>query len=131
MQEEIKNRINVGNGCYHSVQSLLSFHLLSMNVKVKIYKTIILQVVWYGYETWSFTLRENHRLRVFEKRVLRRIFRPKKYQVTGEWRSNEEIHILYSFSIIFRQIKPRRMRWAVHVARTGGERNVYKVLVGK
>jgi hypothetical protein len=91
-----------------------------MNAKVKVYKTIILQVVWYGCETWSFTLMENHRLRVFEKRVLRRIFGPMKYQETGECWSNEEIHILYSFPLIIRQIKPIRMRWAVHMARIGG-----------
>jgi hypothetical protein len=74
MNEEIKNRINSGNACYHSVQSLLSFRLLSRNVKVKIYKTIILPVVLYGCETWSLILRENHTLRVYENKVLRRIF---------------------------------------------------------
>jgi hypothetical protein len=63
MQEEIKSRLNSGNACYHSVQSLLSSRLLSRNVKVKIYKTIILPVVLYEYETWSLTLREKHRLR--------------------------------------------------------------------
>jgi hypothetical protein len=75
MQEEIKSRLNSGNDwCYHSVQSLLSSRLLSMNVKVKIYKTIILPVVLYGCESWPLTLREEHRLRVFENMVLRRIF---------------------------------------------------------
>jgi hypothetical protein len=74
MNEEIKNRINSGNACYHSVQSLLSFRLLSRNAKVKIYKTIILPVVLYGCETWSLILREKHTLRVYENRVLRRIF---------------------------------------------------------
>jgi hypothetical protein len=69
MHEEIKSRINSGNACYHSVQSLLSSRLLSRDVKVKIYKTIILLVVLYGCETWSLTLREEHRLRVFENRV--------------------------------------------------------------
>jgi hypothetical protein len=76
MQEEIKSRLNSGNACYHSVQSLLSSCLLSRNVKVKIYKTLILPVVLYGCET-SLTLREEHRLRVFENRVLRKIFGPK------------------------------------------------------
>jgi hypothetical protein len=76
MQEEIKSRLNSGNACYHSVQSLLSSRLLSINVKVKIYKTIILPVVLYGCETWSLTLRENHILKVFDNRVLRRIFGP-------------------------------------------------------
>jgi hypothetical protein len=74
MNEEIKSRINSGNVCYHSVQSLLSSRLLSRNVKVKIYKTIILPDVFYGCETWSLTLSEEHKLRVFENRVLRRIF---------------------------------------------------------
>jgi hypothetical protein len=76
--EEItsKSRLNSGNACYHSVQSLLSSRLLSRNVKVKIYKTVILPVVLYGCETWSLTLREEHRLRVFENRVQRRIFGP-------------------------------------------------------
>jgi hypothetical protein len=70
MQEEIKSRLNSGNACYHSVQSLLSSRLLSRNVKVKIYKTTILTVVLYGCEIWSFTLRDVHRLRVSENRVL-------------------------------------------------------------
>jgi hypothetical protein len=74
MHEAVKSRLNCGNACYHLVQCLLSFHLLSRNVKVKIYKTTILPVLLYGCETWSLTLREDHRLRVFEKRVLRRIF---------------------------------------------------------
>jgi hypothetical protein len=65
MQEEIKSRLNSGNACFHSVQCPFSSHLLSRNVKVKIYKTIILPVVFYGCETWSLTLREEHRLRVF------------------------------------------------------------------
>jgi hypothetical protein len=133
MQEEIKSRLNSGNACYHSAQSLLSSRLLSRNVKVKIYKIIILSVVLYGSETWSLTLREENVLRVFENRVLKRIFGPKKDEVTGEWRKvhSEELHILYSFPNIIRQIKSRRMRWAEHVARMGEERNVYRVLMGK
>jgi hypothetical protein len=126
MQEE---ELNSGNACYHSVQSILSSRLLSRNVKVKIYKTIILPVVLYGCETWSVALREEHRLRVFENRIVRRIFGPKRNEVTGEWRKlhNEELHILYSSPNIIRQIKLRRMRWAGHVARMGEERNVYRV----
>jgi hypothetical protein len=102
---------------------VLSFRLLSRKVKVKIYKTIILPVVLYGCETWSLTLREWHRLRVFENRVLRRIFGPEKDEATGEWRKlhSEELHILYSSQNIIRQIKSRRMRWAGHVARVGEE----------
>ena len=111
-----------GNACYHSVQNLLSFSLLSKNLKIKIYRTIILPVVLYGCETWSLTLREKRRLRVFENRVLRRIFGPKRDKVTGEWRKlhNEELNILYSLPNIVRVIKSRRMRWAGHVARIGG-----------
>jgi hypothetical protein len=78
--------LNSGNACYCSVQSLLSSRLLSRNLKVKIYKTIILPLVLYGCETWSLTLREEHRLRVFENRVLRRIFGPKRDEVMGERR---------------------------------------------
>jgi hypothetical protein len=84
--EEIKSRLNSGNACYHSDQSYLSSRLLSRNVKVKIDKTIILPVVLYGCETWSLTLSEEHRLWVFENRVLRKIFGPKRDDVTGEWR---------------------------------------------
>jgi hypothetical protein len=102
MQEEIKSRLNSGNACYHSVQSLLSSCLLSRNIKVKKYKTIILPVVLYGCETWSLTLREENRLRVFENRVLRKIFGPKRDEVTGKWRKlhSEELHILYSSAIL-------------------------------
>jgi hypothetical protein len=94
---EINSRLNSGNACYLSVKSLWSSRLLSRNVKVKIYKTIILPVVLYGCETSSLTLREVHRLRVFENRVLRRIFGPKRNEVTGEWGKlhNEELHNLY------------------------------------
>jgi hypothetical protein len=84
INEEIKSRLNSENACYHLVKNLLSFHLLSRNVKVKIYKTIILQAVLYGCETWSLSLREEHRLSVFENMVLRRIFRLKMDEVTGE-----------------------------------------------
>ena len=86
IQEEIKSRLKLGNACYYSVQNLLSSILLSKNLKIKIYRTIILPVVLYGCETWSLTLREEHRLRVFENRVLRRIFGPKRDAVTGELR---------------------------------------------
>jgi hypothetical protein len=84
MNEEIKSRLNLGNACYHSVQSLLSSCLLSRNVNVEIYKTIILPVVLYGCETLSLILREEHRLRVFENKVLRRIFGTKRDEVIGE-----------------------------------------------
>jgi len=86
IQKDIKSRLKSGNACYHSVQHLLSSSFLSINVKNIIYRTIILPVVLYGCETWSLTLREKRRLRVFENRVLRRIFGPKRDEVTGEWR---------------------------------------------
>jgi hypothetical protein len=113
--------------------SLLPSRLLSRNVKVKIYKTIILPVVLYGCETWSLMIREEHRLRVLENRVLRRIFGPKRDEVTGEWRKlhNVELHNLYSSPDIIRQVKSRRMRWAGHVARMGEDRKVNKILVGR
>jgi hypothetical protein len=87
-------------------------------------------VVLYGCGTWSLTLREEHRLRVFENRVLRRIFGQKRDEVTGEWRKlhNEELRDLYSSPSIIRIIKSRRMRWAGHVARMGDKRNAYRLL---
>jgi hypothetical protein len=103
------------------------------NIKIKIYKTIILFVVLYGCDTWSLTLREEHRLRVFENRVLRRIFGPKRDEVTGDWRKlhNEQLRNLYSSPNIIRMIKSRWMRLAGHVARMGEKRNAYRILVGK
>jgi hypothetical protein len=90
------------------------------NLKIKLYKTVIFPVVLYGYETWSLTLREEHRLRVSENRVLRKIFGPKREE-DGSWRKlhNDELHSLYSSSNIVRVIKSRRMRWAGHVACMG------------
>jgi len=131
--EEINSRLSSGNGCYHSVQNLLSSRLLSKNLKIKIYRTIILPVVLYGCETWSFTLREERNLRLFENMVLRRIFKPRRDEVTGEWRRlhKEELNDLYSSPNIVWVIKSRGMRWAGHVARMGEERGVYRVLVGK
>jgi hypothetical protein len=107
--------------------------LLSRKVKVKIYRTIILPFVLYGCETWSLTLREEHRLRVFKNRVLKRIFRPKRDEVMREWRKfhHGELHNFYSSSNIIRQIKSRRMRKARHVASMGEKRKVHRVLVGK
>ena len=92
-----------------------------------IYRTLILPVVLYGCETWSLTLREERELRVFEKRVLRRIFGPRRDEVTGEWRRlhNEELNGLYSSPNIVRVIKSRRMRWVGHVARMGKERGMF------
>jgi len=83
LQEEIKSRLKSGNACYHLAQNLLSSSLLSKNLKIKVYGTLILPVVLYGYKSWFLTLREEHRLRVFENRVWRRIFGPKRDKVTG------------------------------------------------
>jgi hypothetical protein len=128
---EINSRLNSGNACYHYVQSLLSSSLLPGNVKVKLYKTIIVPVVLYGCETWSVTLGEEHRLRVFENRVLWGIFGPKGDEITGEWRKlhNGELDNLYSSPDIIRQTKSRRMRWMEQVKHMGEDRKVYRVLV--
>jgi hypothetical protein len=103
------------------------------NFKIKIYRNIILPVVVYGCETWSLTLREERRLRVFENRVLRRIFGPMWDEVTREWRKLhiDELNNLYCSPNIVRVIKSRRRRWAGHVARLRQGRGVYRALVGK
>ena len=110
IQKEIKSRLKLGNACYSSVQNLLSSSLISNNLKIKIYRTIILPFVLYGCETWSLTLREEHRLRMSENRVLRRIFGPKRDGVTGQWRKlhNEELNDLYSSPNIVQMIKSRK-----------------------
>jgi hypothetical protein len=101
-------------------------------LKIKIYRTVIFPVVLYGCETWSLTLREEHRLRVFENRVLRKIYGPKREE-DGSWRKfhNDELHNLYSSPNTVKVIKSRRMRWARHVARMGEGRGVYRILVGR
>jgi hypothetical protein len=110
IHEEIKIKLKSGNACCHSVQNLLSSTLLSKNINIKIYRTIILRVVLYGCETWSLTLREDRRLNVSEKRVLR-IFGGKRDEVTREWRKlhNEEFNDLYSSTNIIRVISSRKM----------------------
>jgi hypothetical protein len=124
----VYSRLNSGNACYSSLQNLLTSRLLSRNVKVKIHTTIILPVVLYGCETWLVTLREEHRLKVFENRLLRRIFGPKRDEVTGQWRKllSGKLHNLYSSPNIIKQIKSRRMRWAGHVVRMGEGRFVHR-----
>jgi len=110
-----------GNACYRSAQNLLYSSLVSKYLKIKIYRTIILPVVLYGCETWSLSLRGGRRLRVFENRVLRRIFGPKRDEVTKEWRKlhDEDLNDVYCSPNIFRMIKSRRMWWARHVAHMG------------
>jgi hypothetical protein len=105
---------------------------MSKNLKIKIYKTVILPVMLYGCETPSLTLRVEHKLEVFENRVLRRIFEPKREEDVS-WRKlhNDELHSLYSARNVVRMIKSRRMRWAGRVARMGKGRGVYRVLVGR
>jgi hypothetical protein len=104
-----------------------------MHLKIKIYRNIILPVVLCGCETLPLTLREECRLRVFENRVLRRVFDPKRDEVAGEWRKlhNEELNDLYSLPNIVRVVKSKRMRWTGHVARMGEESGVHRVSVGK
>jgi PAS domain-containing protein len=102
-----------------------------LSKKIKIYRIIILPVALHGCETWSLILREECRLRVFENRVLRRIFGSKRGEVTGEWRKllDEELNDLYSFPNIIRVIKLRRVRWVGHVVRMGERRGAYRVLM--
>ena len=114
--EEIKSRLRSGNAFYHSVQNLLSSRLLLKNLKIKIYRTIILPLVLYGCEAWSLTLRKERKQRVFDNMVLRRIFGPRRDEVTGEWRRfhNEELNDLFSSPNIVRAIKIEKneMGWA-------------------
>jgi hypothetical protein len=131
IQEEIKSRMNSGNVCYHSVLNLSS-SLLSKNLKIKIYRTTVLPLVLYGCETWSMTLRKEYRLRVFENRVLRRIFGPWRDEVPGQWRKlyNEELNDLYSSTSIVWVIKSR-MRWVGNVMHMEEKNGIYRILVGK
>ena len=117
IQEGIKSSLKLRNVCYYSVQNVLSSSLLYKELKIKIYRTIILPIVLYVRETWPLTLRDEHRLRVFENRVLR-VFGPKWDAVTGEWRKiqNEEFSDQYSSPNIVRVVKSRRMRLTGHMA---------------
>jgi hypothetical protein len=125
----MKMRLNSSNACHHSAQTFLSSRLLSKNVKIKIYRTIIFPVVLYGCKIWSLTLREEHRLRVFENRVLKRIFGPKRDEMTGDWRKlrKEELHNLYSSPNIIIMLKSMRMGCNTNEEK----RDTYIILVGK
>jgi hypothetical protein len=107
--------------------------MLSKNTKIRVYRSIVLPVVLYGCETWSLTLREEQKLRVFENRVLWRIFESKRDETTGKWRRlhNEELNDLYSPPNIIRVIKSRRIRWTGDVERMGEKRGAYRILVGR
>jgi hypothetical protein len=108
IHDEIKSRLNSGNACYHSIQDFC-LPVSCKKVKISICKAVILPVVLYGCETWSLTLREEHRLRVFESRVLRRIFGPKrKEDISRRKLHNDDLHSLYSSFNIVRVIKSRR-----------------------
>jgi hypothetical protein len=123
----MERRLNSGNAFYHSVQNLLSSRLLCKNIKIRIYRTIILPAVLCGCGIWSLTLMEKHRMR-----VLRRIFWQKRVEMTEGWRKlhNEKLHNLYSSSSTIRMIMSRRMKWAGYVARMG-EAECNTIWVGK
>jgi hypothetical protein len=101
IQEEVKRRLNSGNACCLSVQNLLSSGLLTKNIKMRIYKTIVLPVALYRCETWSLTLREEQRLRMFENRVLRRILGPKGVEVAGDGDCMMKSFIIYTLLQIY------------------------------
>jgi hypothetical protein len=122
IEEEMKRRLNSGNACCHSVQKLLSSRLLSTNVEIRIYRTIIFLVVLYGWETWSLILREEHRLRVFENRVEGR--NERRLEKTAY----DELHNLYSSPSVIRMREDEMGR----VYSTNGvKRNAYRISVGK
>jgi hypothetical protein len=118
IQVEIKSRLQSRNAYYHSVHNILSSNLLSKNIKIKTHRTIVLPVILCGCETWSLTMREERRLGVFENKVLRKTFGPKKDEVAGEWRilHNEGLNDHFPSPYTICGIKSR-MRWTGLVAR--------------
>ena len=118
IREEIKRRMNLGNACYYSLEKILPSRLT--------YKTIILPVVLDGCETWSLILTEEHKLRVFQNKILREIFGVKRNEITGERSKlhNYELYALYSSPNIIRNLESIRLRWAGQVGRMGQSRNV-------
>ena len=131
IQEEIKCVYKKGNSCYYSVQTFLSSRLLSKNLKIKIYKIIILPVVLYGCKTWSPALREESRLRIFENRILRRIFQTKEWKLGVEKAPKWGTIFLYGSPNVVTVIKSIRLRWAGHVARMEESRSAFKILTRK
>jgi hypothetical protein len=133
MHEEIKSRLNLRECFLPFGSESFFFQPAVEESNVKVHKTIILPVVVYVCKTWSLTLTEEHRLGVFENRMLRRIFGPKRDEVMEEWRKllNGELHNLYSSPNIIRQFKSKKMRWPEHVASMGEGRKVYRALVGR
>ena len=132
-REEIQRRINMGKVCCYSLEKILSSRLLSRKLKDNTYKTITLPVVLCGYKTWSLTLREEHRLRVFKNKVLRKIVWAKRDEIIREWRKlhSAELHALYSSPNINRNLNLRRLRWTGDVKRMEQSRKAYRVLMGK
>jgi hypothetical protein len=126
IQEEITSRLKLWNSCYHSEQNLLSSRLLSKNLKIKIYRTIILPVVLYVCETWSLILMKERRLRLFENWVLRRVSGPKRDEVTGNGESCITLNDIHSLPNIVRVVKSRRMR-SRGMWRVWGRREVWTV----
>ena len=107
--------------------------MISRKLKLKIYRTVILPVILHGCESWSTTLADEQKLRVFENKVLRKIYGPKRDEMTGEWRRlhNEELHGLYDSPDVVRIMKSRRLRWSDHVARMREKRRLYSIVVRK
>ena len=121
--------LKLENASYHSVQNVLSSSLLSRNVKIETQKTNTACVVLHGCETWSLTLREQRRLRIFQNRVLKRILGPERDEETWEWRRlhKKELYSLCSSPNIIRLMKSKRLRRAGHVACMGDRRSAYRV----
>jgi hypothetical protein len=132
-KEVKKKRLNLGNAWYRSVQSLFSSRLLSKDLQLKIYKIIILPVILYGCETWFLILKEKQRLRGYENRVLRRVFRHKREEVVGGWRRlhNVELHNFCASPDIIRTFNSSRMTWSGHVARMRETKNACRILIRK
>ena len=118
----------MGNACY-LLETILSPRLLSKKLIVNTYKTIMLPVVLYGCETWSLGLKEEHKLRVFENKVLRKIFGAERDKITGQWRKlhNAELHALYSSLNIIKNLKSRKLKGTGHLAHNEQSRNAYRI----